>query len=142
MDDVSAKNQVEIPEDWWHIGLRDTPDEAFWRSPQVDDKSNKDTHAILQVTFILLGVIHFCITCEDMSYNYRPILTKHCSWYPSMTDNGVWHLIRDLALSMSDDSGIQLVITEWQEIVWSLHCINTGPRGCPKGQVTTNSAPQ
>ena len=117
VDDVNAKNHLEIPENRWHIGLRETPDEALWRAQQVGAKPNKDTHVILKVTFTPLGVAHFCITCEDISYNYRPILTKHCSWYPSRTDKGAWHLIRDLSLSMSDDSGNQLVITEWQEIV-------------------------
>ena len=57
------------------------------------------------------------ITCEDMSYNYWPSLTKHYSWYPSRTDQGVWHRIRDLSVSISDDSGNQHAITEWQEIV-------------------------
>ena len=63
------------------------------------------------MTFTPMGVAHFCITCEDMRYNYRPIPTKHCNWHPSRTDKGPWHLIRGLAWSMSGDSVNQFVIT-------------------------------
>ena len=46
VDDVNAKNHLEIPENRWHIGLREIPDEALWRAQQVDAKPTKDTHVI------------------------------------------------------------------------------------------------
>ena len=116
MNECIAKNVLEIPKDWWHIGLRKTPDEAVVRAGQVGEQVDKDTHAILQVTFSPLGVAHFTQTCMDKSYHFAPVLHKKCKPY-DRSDKGAWHFNRNLPLSMTDDDGNPLIWTEFMEIL-------------------------
>jgi len=116
MDECIEKNMLEIPKDWWHIGLRESPEEAMVRAGQVGEPVNKDSHVILMVIFSPLGVAHFTTTCEDQTYHFQPILHKICNRYATR-DKGVWHFIRNLPLSMTDDQGNQLVSSEWMEIM-------------------------
>ena len=112
MHKCTEKNMLEIPKDWWHIGLRETPDEAVVRAGQVGEQVDKDTHAILQVTFSPLGVAHFTQTIMDKSYNFAPVLVKKLNFY-DRCDTGAWRFNRNLPLSMTDDVGNPLIWTEF-----------------------------
>ena len=116
INECFEKNMLEIPKDWWYIGLRKTPEEALVRAGQVGEQVDKDTHAILRVTFSPLGVAHFTQTCQDKFYHFVPVLHKICKPY-DRRDKGAWHFNRNLPLSMSDDHGNQLVASEWLEII-------------------------
>ena len=116
INECIEKNMLEIPKDWWYIGLRKTPEEAVVRAGQVGEQVDKDTHAILRVTFSLLGVAHFTQTYMDKSYLFEPVLHKICKPYDTR-DKGAWHFNRNLPLSMSDDDGNPLIWTEFMEIL-------------------------
>ena len=116
MHKCTEKNMLEIPKDWWHLGLRETPEEPLYRTGQVGERVDKDTHVILQVIFSPLGVAHFSQTCEDQTHHFKPVLHKICN-PNAYRDKGAWHFIRALPLSMIDDNGNQLVTSEWKEII-------------------------
>ena len=118
VDDCISKNILEIPPHWWHIGLRESPEEAVRRAGQAGEPVAKDTHVILKVIFSTLGVAHFVTTYEDKSYHFQPILSKYCKWN-AKHDKGAWHFIRNLPLTLNDDQGNILVTTEWIEIEWA-----------------------
>ena len=109
--DITQKHMLEIPPDWWHIGLRATIKEAKIRAEQVDKSVSKDTHFVLQVTFSPLGVAHFVTTFGDESYKFQPILSKVWNRSPGV-DKGAWHFNQHLPLSMSDDNDNPLIWTE------------------------------
>ena len=116
MDEAIESGELKIPSGWWYIGLRESPDEAVHRAALVGETANKDSHAMLMVTLSPLGVAHFTTTIEDQSYHFQPILSKICNRYATH-DKGVWHFIRNLPLSMSDEQGNHLVSSQWMEIM-------------------------
>ena len=50
-----------IGPDAWHIGLRESPQEALERTRLFHDRVGIDTHCLLQVRFTPLGVAHFAM---------------------------------------------------------------------------------
>ena len=118
VEDCISNNLLEIPPGWWHIGFRESPEEAILRAEQAGDPVSKHTHVILKVVFSTLGVAHFATTCEDSSYGFQPILSKYCKWN-AKHDKGAWHFIRHLPLTLNDDQGNILVTTEWNYIEWA-----------------------
>ena len=108
-------NRLTKAENSWHIGLRERMEDAVDRAIQVEGNISKESHLILRVEFSALGVAHFGTTCQGASYQFLPALHKKS--YKGSTDWGVWHLLCDLPLSLSDAMGNPLVSSDWMEIM-------------------------
>ena len=102
-------------EDAWHIGLRQRMEDAVDRAIKVEGRASKESHLILRVEFSALGFAHFGTTCQGSSLQFLPALYKKS--YQGATDWGVWHLLCDLPLSLSDAMGNPLVSSDWMEIM-------------------------
>ena len=102
-------------EDAWHIGLRQRMEDAVDRAIKVEGRASKESHLILRVEFSALGFAHFGTTCQGASLQFLPALYKKS--YQGATDWGVWHLLCDLPLSLSDAMGNPLVSSDWMEIM-------------------------
>ena len=97
---------------WYHIGLRQTPEQAIEREMHMGQAFDKDDYAVLKVTFSVHGILHFATMAEDATYFFQPVFHKvlHSN---SSVDKGVWHFTRDLPLSMSDSQGNELIWSEF-----------------------------
>ena len=102
-------------ENAWHIGLRERMEDAVDRAIKVEGHISKESHLILRVEFSALGFAHFGTTCQGASFQFLPALHKKS--YQGATDWGVWHLLCDLPLSLSDVMGNPLVSSQWMEIM-------------------------
>ena len=108
-------NMLKKAEDAWHIGLRERMEDAVDRAIKVEGRASKESHLILRVEFSALGFAHFGTTCQGASLQFLPALYKKS--YQGATDWGVWHLLCDLPLSLSDVMGNPLVSSDWMEIM-------------------------
>jgi hypothetical protein len=108
-------NMLKKAEDAWHIGLRERMEDAVDRAIKVEGRASKESHLILRVEFSALGFAHFGTTCQGASFQFLPALHKKS--YQGATDWGVWHLLCDLPLSLSDVMGNPLVSSDWMEIM-------------------------
>ena len=115
VEESAELNMLKIAEDAWHIGLRQRMEDAVDRAIKVEGHISKESHLILRVEFSALGFAHFGTTCQGASYQFLPALHKKS--YQGATDWGVWHLLCDLPLSLSDAMGNPLVSSDWMEIM-------------------------
>ena len=98
----------------WHIGLREKLDDAVQREVKYAYHVDKESHAVLCVTFSPLGIAYFTTFCGDEAYQFKPVLHKVAD--DGATDWGAWRFIRDLPLSIKSCVGEPMVSSEWFEI--------------------------
>jgi hypothetical protein len=113
-DNSLVEGKLKIEDHKWHIGLRPSAQEALDRAVHMDSKVSKHSHVVLQVTFHPLGVAYFCTTCQDQSYQFKPMLYK--MHYGGAKDWGAWRFLVDLPLHLKTDMGQPMVSTKYKII--------------------------
>jgi hypothetical protein len=106
-----VERKLKIEDQKWHIGLRSSAQDALNRAVHMDSNVSKHSHLVLKVTFYPLGVAYFCTTCQDESYQFKPML--HKMYYGGAKDWGAWRFLADLPLYLDTDMGQPMVRTEY-----------------------------